>query len=182
MKKIKFSLAEKRLFRILIVLAFIQLVIIFTFVYMLSESQLVDINETKQINITVDDIYYYRKATENQLIIAADSEDYLFTGRSTSKECSVHDIYESISIGDRLSLTYYETYDMGERVNVVVAANDETDTYRTLEEYNRGREKVPIFVIVLYAIIELVFVGVIFIYVWTDFPTIKGIYRKIKKQ
>ena len=180
--KMKFSLVEKRLFRIVIVLAFIQVLLIFIFVYMLIHSQQLDIKQTKQISIDVDDMYYYRTAKEYKLLVVADSKYYLFAGRSTFKERSVHDIYESISIGDQLSLTYYESNSIiWGQVNIVVDANSETETYRTLEEYNRGREGLPVFVVVLCSIIELIFAGVVFIYVWINYGIFKGVYRKIKK-
>ena len=166
----------------MIVLTLIQLVIIFTFVYMLHNSQQININETKQNSLHVDDIYYYRMAKENNLLVVADSQYYLFTSRSTLKEHSVHDIYESISIGDRLSLTYYEAHSLiWGQLNIVVEAHSETETYRTLEEYNRGREGLPVFVVVFFSIIELIFGGVVFVYVWIHYGTFKGVYRKIKK-
>ena len=181
MKKTKFSLLEKKTLRMVIVLALIQMVIVFTFAHILIGSQQVNVNDTKQIDIIVDDIYYFRIPGENQLFVVADSKNYLFTSRSTFKENSVHNLYDTISKRERLSLTYYEAYNiiLGQ-FNVVVDARSETETYRTFEEYNRAREGVSIFVVVLYSIIELIFGGVVFVYVWINCTTIKGIYKKTK--
>lgn len=60
MKRKKFSLAEKKLVRTVIVFFIIQLFIIFTFIYTLIGSQQISVNDAKQIDITVDDIYYHR--------------------------------------------------------------------------------------------------------------------------
>lgn len=182
MKKSKFSLAEKKLLHMVIVLVFIQLLIAFAFAYMLINSRQININETHQASINVDNIYYYRIAKENKLLVISDSKYYLFTNRSTLKEHSVHDIYESISLGDQLSLTYYETHSIiWGKCNIVVGAHSETEIYRSLSEYNRGREGLPLFVIILYSIIELIFSGVVFVYIWLNYTTTKGIYVKVRK-
>ena len=181
MKKSKLSLIEKSKIRTILILILIQLLIIISFAFFMSGAQQIDINDTKRIDITVDDMYIFRVSKERQLFVVADSTCYLFTGRATFDDYSVHKLYNSISKGDRLSLIYYESDRiLFKKVNVVVDARTETETYRTLEEYNRGKQGIPTLVVVLYSIIELVFVGIVFVYVWFNYKTIKSIYRKAK--
>lgn len=180
MEKNKFSLAEKKLIRIVIVLALIQLVIIFIFAHMLIGSQQINVNDTKQIDITVDDIYYFRVPRENWLFVVSDSTKYLFKSRSTFEEHSVNELYESIIEGAKLSLMYQETHTVLGNVNLVVDARSETETYRSLEEFNRGKQGVPVFVTIIFSIIELIFVGIVLVYVWLNYTTIKGVYKKSK--
>jgi len=180
MKLTKFSLLEKKLLRMVIVLALVQIVIVFTFVHMLIGSQQINVNDTKKIDIIVDDIYYFRIPRENWLFVASDSTKYLFMSRSTSEEYSVNELYKSISKGNKLSLRYHETHNILGKINLVVDARSETETYRSIEEYNQGKQDVPAFVSIIFSIIELIFVGIVFVNVWLNYNTIKGVYRKTK--
>ena len=164
-----------------IVLVLIQIVIIFTFVHMLIGSQQTNVSYTKQIDIIVDDIYYFRVPRENWLFVVSDSTRYLFMSRSTFEEYSVNELYESISKGNKLSLKYYEIYNILGKVNLVVDARSETETYRSIEEYNHGKQGLPVFVTIVFSIIELIFVIIVFIYVWLNYNTIKAFYRKTNK-
>ena len=180
MKKNKFSLAEKKLIRTVIVLALIQFAIIFIFARMLIGSRQINANDTKQIDIIVDDIYYFRVPRENWLVVVSDSTKYLLKGRSTSEEYSVNELYESIIEGTKLSLMYKETHTVLGNVNLVVDARSETETYRSLEEFNRGKQGAPAFVTIIFSIIELIFVGIVLVYVWLNYTTIKGVCKKSK--
>ncbi len=180
--KNKFYLVEKKLLRTVIALVLIQLLIIFTFIHMLICSQLIGVNDTKQIEITVDDIYCVRVPREDWLFVVSDSTKYLFKSRPTFEERSVNELYESISKGDKLSLKYYEEYNIFWKANLVVDARTETKTYRTIEEYNRGKQGVSVCVFIIFSVIELVFIGILFLYIWLNYNTIKGVYRKAKKK
>jgi hypothetical protein len=180
MSKIKICLAEKKLLRRAIALALIQVVIVLFFADILIRQ--IDENEIKHSDIVVDDVYKYRSFRTETLMVVADSKHYLFSSRPTLKEASVNDIYESISIGDQLSLTYYEAQNMVfGKFNVVVDARSETEIYRTLEEYNRSIEGALVGVVILCLIIEMIFCVLVLGYIWINFGMFKSIYRKIKK-
>lgn len=180
--KIKFSIVEKKAIRTMLLLTLIQFLIIFYFVVFIMGSQPIDINNTKKIDITVDDMYITREFKGYVLYVIADSKYYLFPSRATFEDYSVHELYNSISKGDRLSLICYESSDMilGE-INIVVDARTESVTYRSFDEYTRSVRGVPALTIILFIAIEIVFVGIIFVYVWLNYNTIKGVYRKTKK-
>ncbi|MBO5906559.1 MAG: hypothetical protein J6Q85_00200 [Clostridia bacterium] len=182
MKRTSYSLVEKKLFRAVILLALIQLVIIFIFVYILIDSKQINVNDTKQIEITVDDVCCFRVARENWLFVSSGTTKYLFKGRPTLEEHSVSELYESISEGDKLFLMYRETYEIIGKVNLVVDARSETEAYRTIEEYNRGKQGVLFFVSIGFSIIEIVFVGIVLVYVWVSYSTFKGVCIKIKSK
>ena len=181
MKNIKFSAVEKKLFRMVIVLAIIQVVIIFTFVHVLIGSQQINLNDTEQIDIIVDDIYYFRVPREKWLFVVSNSTEYLFMGRPTFEEYSVDELYNSISEGNRLSLRYYETHTVLGKVNLVVDARSESETYRSIEEYNHGKQGVPTIVTVVFSLIELIIAGIVFTYVRLNYKTIKAVCKKLKK-
>lgn len=180
MKKNKFSLSEKKSFRIVIVLALLQLAIVFAFVHLLTACQQIHENDTKQIDITVDDAYYIRVPREDWLIVVSDSTKYLFKGRSTLEEYSTSELYKHISDSTKLSLRYKETRSVLGRINLVVDARSEAETYRSIEEFNRGRQGVPALITIIFSIIELVFVGIALIYVCLNYTTFKSAYKKTR--
>ena len=145
-------------------------------------SQPISVNDTKQIEITVDDIFFVRVPRENWLVVVSDSTKYLFKSRLTFEECSVDELYESISEGNKLSLKYYEEYNILGKSNLVVDARTESEIYRTIEGYNQSKQGVTTLVVIIFSIIELVFIGIICLYVWLNHNIIKGIYRKVSKK
>lgn len=185
MKKIKYSVVEKKLIRNVFISVLIQVLIIAMFFMAFNTNHPIDITDTKQTEITVDDIYYRitsgRHSTTYWLIISENSTEYIFSSLKPSAEYSVNELYESISVGDRLSLRYYETFNILGKINLIVDARTATETYRTLEEYNNSKQGVAIAVIVIFSVFELLFCAGTFIYFALDKNTIKSIYRKVKK-
>ncbi|MBQ2273271.1 MAG: hypothetical protein II337_07415 [Clostridia bacterium] len=181
MKKIKLSLAEKKLLKTVIALILIQFAIVLILTPSMNPKP-IGIEDTKQIDITVDDIYYFKFSKgDSWFVVVSDSTRYIFIGRPTFEGYSVSELYRSIHKGDKLSLMYRETYNILGRVNLVVDARSGSEIYRTIEEYNVGAQYTKVFVAILFSIIEIVFIGIIFVYVWLNHNVIKGFYRKIKK-
>ena len=164
MKKVKHSKKEK--IRAFWVFILIQVIIVLLFLCLIQESQQIDINDTKQVEITVDGMRKYRLLNEYRLIVDADSVSYMFNSPSTSEEYSVAELYESISVGDRLLLIYYEDSFWFTDVNFVVDARTETEVYRSFEENNRAKEGLPTILLIVFAIIELIFLGIVWINIW----------------
>lgn len=178
MYMIKLSLTEKRLLKLLVISIFIQLLLICAFVNILAGSSQVSANDCKRIDIIVEDTYCVRVSKENWLFISSDSTKYLFRSRSTVNECSVDQLYKTVETGDKLCLMYYETHSFFGEVNLIVDARDETEIYRTIDEYNRAKEGLRAFEIIVFSVIELLYVGFISIYVWINLKNVKGLYRK----
>ncbi len=182
MKKIKYSVVEKKLIRNVFISVLIQVLIIVSFVRLFNASQPIDINDTAQTEITVDDIYTIRVLRENLLFVVADSTYYLFTSRATFKDFSVHELYNSISEGDHLSLIYYESDSiLFKKVNTVVDARTKTETYRSFEEYKKSKQGLDIAVIIVFSVIEVLFCVVAVLFFAFNKNTRKSICRKIKK-
>lgn len=185
MKKIKYSVVEKKLIRNVFISVLIQVCIIVMFFMAFNTSHPIDITDTKQAEITVDDIHYRvtqaRYSKTYWLIISENSTEYIFSSLKPSAEYSVNELYKSISVGDRLSLRYYETFNILGKINLVVEARTETETYRTLEEYNNAKQGVDIFVIILFFVIEVIFCAIAVLFFAFSKNTRKSICRKIKK-
>ncbi len=181
MKKTRFSVKEKKALRNIIVVTLIQILIITVFVRTLNISRPIDVHNTKQSKIIVEDTYCIKGPKENWwLIVVADSRKYLFGNHSIFDAYSVKELDKVIFPGDTLSLKYYEQYNILGRVCIVVDAKTETEVYRTLDDYNRGKHGLDIFVSILFFVIESAYVGVVVIYVWLNYTTIKGVYKKSK--
>lgn len=186
MKKIKLSLTEKKLLRTLLAFVLVQILIVIAFVRLFGGSQPVALHDTKQIDIIVEDIFAANVLKKNVLkkdllVISADSEKYVLSNHSRREKYSVNELYKNISEGDSLTLICYEDYNIFGRVNIVVGARNETEIYRSIEEYNRSKEGVPAFVAVMFFVIELIFIGIVIVCVWLNQNTIKSLCRKTKK-
>ena len=184
MKKVKFSIVEKRWIRSAFVLGLVQILILCFFTRLFSLAQPVGAHDVKQIDIIVEDIIYRRisSKTDLKLVIIADSEKYMYDTQTVFDEYSVRDLYESICVGDKLSLVCKKRHTIYGRVNTIIAIRSETETYRTVEEYNSRQQGVPLFVVVIFSIIELFFVGIVIVYVWINYRTIKDLCKKTKKR
>ena len=180
MGKMRFSIVEKKLIRTVILFDIIQLVILFIFVSLLRNSQQVNEDSVQQADIVVDDVRSIRVARENWLYVVSDSNKYLFRGRSTFEEYSVDEIENSLNRGDMLSLLYIEEWTVFGKANAVVDARSGNMIFRTIEEYNRGKENLPIILIVAFTVFELIFLGIVFVDVRMNYKIFKEIYRKIK--
>ncbi len=174
------SLVEIKIMRRLFLFIIIQFLIVFMFVQFIERSEQLDINDTQQIDIIVDDKYIFKALTEHRLVIVADSVNYLFMSRATIDEYSVDELYSSVSNGERLSLVYYESNFLFEKVNIVVDARTETQIYRTFDGYNYSKEGIHIFGCIIFSIIELLFVGGVYIYIWINFNMVKHVFKKQK--
>ncbi len=182
MKRMKFSIVEKKLIRMIIIFIILQALIIAVFLFELNGSYPINIQDTEQVDIVVEDIYYYRTRSGYKLCVVSDSNNYLFLNRSTFKEYSPSKLYRTISVGDRLSLVCYQTNIafFGES-NIVIEARTETETYRSYEEYLKGMKGAPVANVVIYTVIEVIFVGAVFVYVWINQNIIKEFFKKVKR-
>lgn len=148
-----------------VVFLFIEFCIILAFVRLWTGSQPIKISNTKEIDIIVENVFTIRVLNDRWLIVTADSTQFVFYGWSTRKEYSVSELSNAISKGDKLSLIYYEESGLfRNHRNVVVEARSGTETYRSIKEYNLGNEGLPTFVIILFTIIQLAYLGIVLLY------------------
>lgn len=183
MKKIKFSVIEKRLIGILVLFLLIQFFIIHMIVYYVKNSGPVNVNDTIEVDITIENIYTVKSGKgSHYLVISSNSQFYKYRS-NRSFDYTVSELYDSLSVGDRISVSYVEKdrFLFGKQ-NVIVGARQGDTIYRTIEEYNRVNRNIPVLDIILFSIPELIFLGFVFVYVWCNYSTIKGLYKKTKKR
>ena len=177
MKKGKLSIAEKRLIRGALILFFVQVIIIMVTVRWLSNSQPIALQDTKRISITVDDIYYFSFSGSSPLSIYSDNVKYSFHNRNTAIDYSNDKLYRNISVGDHLTITYYERKSLlGSKW--VVDARSGNKVYRSYEEYNKVKKAAPLVVAILFIIMQLFFVVFCAIY----FSPRVNVWRELRKR
>lgn len=182
-KQVKFSIQEKQIIKSLIVYLLVQLVIISFFAYTFIDSLPVDSDEIKQVDIVVEDTFYFRLLNSYWLIVYSDSADFFFSsGFTRNKEYSVSEINKSISNGDRLSLMYYEDMTFLGKQNIVVDAKSGNIIYRSIEAHNDREKTAPLFPVIMFPIVELIFGSYIFIMIRLQTNEIKKIWQKTKRK
>lgn len=95
-------------YRVLVGFAMIQFVLILVFALALNESRAIDVQQMKQVSIRVEDISYDRSVSEYRFCIYSGTEKYVFPNLGAFSEYSNRELYNEISVGDSISLEYYE--------------------------------------------------------------------------
>lgn len=168
----------KRIILKLIVFLVVQLIIVLLFLRGLSESKSVTINDTKQVEIKVDNVFYFRGISEYKLIIYSNTEKYLFDSRSNTEDYSIHELKEAISTGDKLSIVYYDGYSIYGKIRRVVDARTETIIYRSFDNYNKGRAGSVLFLCIIFVVLEVLYLSYLIIFVLLN----KNLLLKLSKK
>ena len=144
------------------VLVTIQLLLILVFTGLIRESITVDIKNTKQITVIVDEVQCFR-FLETRFNIYTDSEKYIFANSTALSDCSNSSLCDSISRGDELTIVYFEKNTMFGKRRIVVGAKTDIEVYRSIEGYNASKRGASTLAFIISAIIELVFIGICWI-------------------
>ena len=176
------AFCKKQSVRGLIIFIVVQVLIIASFSFLLIESRPVDLKDTKQLDIVVESIDYKRVISEYRMDIYSDSVRYSFNSRPTFSECSVSELYDKIKVGDRLSVIFFEKNSIFDKQNLIIDARAETGIYRSAEEYNNGKRTLMTVIIIVLCIVELLFFGVLALFVHINRNVIKRLYLKFRRR
>lgn len=182
MKKAKRNVKAMKLVKKTVVFALVQLLIVVFFLRFISESKLIVLEDTTPITVTVDDIKYERVISEYRFSIYSDSIEYRFHNQGVFARYSNRELYETIEIGDEISIVYVERYDLTGKYKSVIDARTEMIVYRSIEEYNELREPAFIAAIVISSIIELVFILVFIVWIMFNREGMKLFLSKNKSK
>ena len=136
----------------------IQLVIVALFGTILYQSLPIDIKDAKQIEVVVQDVKCERAISEYQVTIYFNSTKYQFPNNGIFSESSNDDLLKKIDKGDKISIVFFERYRLTGKKNWIVDARSETATYRSLESYNAGKAVVRTITIIVFLIIEVLYI------------------------
>ena len=141
----------------------IQCVIFLLFSMIMYMSQPVDKDKVQNSIIVVDDTQFVRVAREYRFIIFSNGIQYSFSN-SPSSGLSNTELYNTVQIGDEISIQYIEKCGLLGKKNWVLDAQTDTEKLRCIEKYYEDKAKTSILVIVIFALIEILFLTIIFIY------------------
>ena len=171
------SKSQKRFIRATIMFIVIQILIILLFSFLLIESRPIDSKDMKRLDLVVESIDYKKVISEYRMDIYSDSVRYSFNSRSILSECSVSELYDKIKVGDRLSIIFFEKSNLFDKQNLIIDARTETEIYRSVDTYNNGKSSLVTVVIIILCIVEILFFGVLALFIYINRNTIKN-FRK----
>ena len=169
---------RRNLFKSICTVVLIQLFIIWCFHLLLSNCKPPSLQETKKTTINVAHTFY-TSALGGTYYIQSDADKYYFPNHGAFSEYSNSKLNNSIQIGDKIHISYFEDrWLLGfSRRNIIIEAYTDSEVYRTIGEYNESKKGLIPITVILFVLIESMFVGI----VWTYFLLNKA-YFKIKKK
>ena len=160
--------------------ALVQILVLLSLLLVFYQTQPIDINSCESQTIRVDEVIY-RHGRSSQCYIVADNIKYKFPGRGATGEYSSLELSKKIQKGDKLNIISYEKSSLFGKFKQIVDARDETDVYTNFHSYNKGHQSARLMLIVLFVIIEMLFLCVLLSWVYLNRKEIKRMFRKVKR-
>lgn len=136
-----------------------QLLILLVFLTPLYQAKPIPEDKCTQVSVVVEDVDYRRVVRSNTLVIVSDSVEYRFPARGfLDKEYSNYELQQKIQKGDKLTITVVDNYSILGKTKLILDARTETEVYRSLEVTNSGREFMMIFLGIVFAVVEVLFI------------------------
>lgn len=146
--------------RTIIFAVIVQMLLIAFLVNGITDSKPIKAQDTQQVTITVEKTKNIGGSKGPKwFIVYSDSQKYYFDNFGIFGKYSNSELNEHISVGEKLTLTYYEKYHLFANRNWVVEAENETEAFRTLDEHNKLNSGTGILVsvIVIFCILEIIY-------------------------
>ncbi|MBQ8576070.1 MAG: hypothetical protein IJ447_08505 [Clostridia bacterium] len=141
--------------RTIVCAVLVQMLLVVFLVNGIIDSQPIKPEETQQATIIVEKKKY--SSRPDWFIVYSDSQKYYFNNFGVFGNYANSELNDSISVGEKLTLTYFEDYHLFANRNWVVDARSETEVFRTLDEYNEMHSGGDIAVIIIFCIFEIIF-------------------------
>lgn len=144
--------------RAIVCVVIVQVLMIVVFADTITESRPINIEDTKQVTVTVEGAKRISGSRGPKwFIVYSDSDKYYFSEFGIFGKYSNRELEEQVSVGDELTLTYFEHFHFLKNRNLVVEASNENQVLRTLEEYNKQHSGVNVAAIIIFIILEILF-------------------------
>ena len=161
----------------------VQIFIILLFMLCFYSSRPIDIDDCTKSQIAVEDKIYVRNIHEYTCRIFANGSRYDFPNIGHFGEYTTKEIYDNIEIGELLDVIVIEKNDLFGKYNLIVEAVNKNDQYLDFELYNVQKEMAFVSVIVLFSVLELVFLVLFGIYnYFKNISEIKSFFNKLNKK
>ena len=176
-------MVKQKFIRTIILFLFVQLLIFVAFVFIFNSSKPLDLQNKKNTEVLVEKTEYFN-FREPRFYIYSNSEKYYFPNRGVLGQYSNYELYQTISVGDKLSLTYVEQNSIFNDKKVVIEASSEMKTYFTIEEFQQLYSGTEVFIVIVFSVLEIGYISIVSVYCWFHkdvFIKYKCKLRKTKK-
>lgn len=112
----------------------------------------------------VDDLHW---KGGSRVFVFSDSVKYTFFNATSDGQYPNSKLPDMIRVGDELHLTYFVEKGIFESTNHVVDAYSENHVLRTLDGYAKSHAGSRVFGTVMFAILEMLFLGISSLYLWS---------------
>ena len=115
--------------------------------------------QTSEVTVQSVGIYYVTK-TGKHLLISDGETTYRVPSRHSSNEVGASQMKDKLSVGDKITLTYYQSYHWFQPEYRVVGAHTETDVFRTVDEYYRSMKTGLIITWIVFVVFECCLISI----------------------
>lgn len=143
----------------------IQVALVLIFGWILYDVRPINLDETKSLELIVENKEYKRVFNEYRLSIYSDSKEYIFASISRYSGYTKKELYEEINVGDKLSIMTVERHSITGNRLYIVDARTEKNSYLLFDEYNKSKEIAFIIVLCLSLLIQVLYTIIIVVYV-----------------
>ena len=159
MKKIRGKTIHKKMVRFWIKIAVVQTLLLLMFLPTLINAAGPKEFQTSEVTVqSVCTVYVSRHSTN--LLISDGVTTYRVPSRHSSAEAGVSTIEKSLSVGEKIKLTYYQSYHWFQPEYRVVGAHTETDVFRTVDEYYRSMKTGLIITWIVFVVFECCLISI----------------------
>ena len=144
--------------------AMIAQVLIIFFFCLLWKASTPSTHVLKNAVIDVDDVKYVSWTKGSFVIVHSDDEEYVFYNLGYHSKYPNSKLAQAIEVGDELNITYFTQERLFGSRNVILDAYSQTNVFRTIDEYTQSKEGNGIWVIVLFVLIESIYLPAAIIY------------------
>ena len=137
----------------------IESIIILCFVIAIYQSEPIDINDCTNERIVVNDkqYKYIPMSRKYKCQVVSNGIKYDFPHMGISFEYSTRELFETISIGESLDITYTKRYGFWGSYILIIDARNDSNVYLDAAFFNSNKEKALVSFIIIFSIIELIF-------------------------
>ena len=139
--------------------ATIQLVLLTFFLFVLSETQPIELSQTHQLTMTVEKIDYRRDFNESDLYIYDSSHEYRISKSALSPAYrGVWDLSKELHVGDTLTILYTEDFGIFGKYNLIIDAYSNDEIYLSYQRFNNDKHIVRTIMLIFFCVVELMLI------------------------
>lgn len=147
---------------------FVQILIGLLFVQVLYDSRPINALPLESSVIVVEDICYERGISGRYISVYSNSEEYIFPRLGFHTSYPNGKLFDAITVGDKMFIKYFPKKELFSYKKYIVDAYTESKVLRTIEEYERGKNGVWIFELIIFTITEIFYLVASAGYLWAN--------------